>query len=208
MQDYIAGARSLVDASAKRTFASARKLSPEARKGVAVVVAAVLSLVIVALVLALWHSSVRDEVQQLTAERDMVAARAAKATQSAATRLGSADKVTGMFLEGATPGLAVASFQGLVGDAAANSGLSVKRIQPLATGDEAAAGPYRLGIDAEGSLDQLRAFLVQVESSLPVMFVSGLEVRPGAADGAETPFPAEALKISVRIDAYGWRASQ
>lgn len=208
MQDYIAGARSLVDASGKEAFSLYRSLSPEARKGLAVLATGGFLFLFVALMLFLWESSLQSEVQRLTAERDMVAARAAKSSGEFATRLGPGDDVTAMFLEGATPGLALASFQSVVSAAAAASGLSVKRMQPMETGDAEAGKPYRLGIDADGSLDQLRTFLASVESMLPVMFVTGLEIRPSSSEASQDPFPSEALGISIRLDAYGWRDAQ
>jgi hypothetical protein len=40
------------------------------------------------------------------------------------------------------------------------------------------------------------------------MFVSGLELRPQAAVTEADAFPAEALRASFRIEAYGWGAKQ
>ncbi|WP_421693556.1 type II secretion system protein GspM [Aestuariivirga sp.] len=208
MQDYIAGARSLVDASGKQANSIYKALSPEARRGLAVLATGGLIFLFFAMVLFLWGNSMQEEVQRLRAERDMVAARAAKSSGKSATRLGTSDDVEGMFLQGETPGLALAAFQSVVSEAASASGLSVKRMQPLDSGDAEAGAPYRLGVDADGSLEQLRIFLAKIESMLPVMFVTGLEIRPSSSEGTQDPFPSEALKISVRIDAYGWRSPQ
>ena len=40
-------------------------------------------------------------------------------------------------------------------------------------------------------------------NKLPVMIVSRLELQPAAAEGSTDPFPSEALRISVAIDAEG-----
>ena len=153
-----------------------------------------------------WHSAAAERLRQAEAEHDMVAARAAKAAGEGVTRLTEADKVDPMFLEGATPGLVFAKFQSIAGEAASAAGLAVKRMQPVDTGDGEGGMPYRLNMDAEGSIEQLRDFLVDVESGLPIMFVTGLEVQPSAGEGEADQYPSEALRMTVRIEAYGWRA--
>jgi len=142
-----------------------------------------------------------------------VAARAAKAQRDGITRLTEADNVTPMFLDGPTPGLSFAKFQSIAGDAAAAAGLAVKRMQPVDTGDGEAAMPYRLNLDVEGSIEQLRDFLASIESGLPVMFVTGLEIQPagaaetaGGGEQATDQYPSESLRSTVRLEAYGWRA--
>lgn len=186
---------------------SATGYSTEARMGVAILgLAALLSAVLVYLVLSL-HAVAADRLRQAQAEHDMVAARAAKAVRDGAARLTAADNVAPMFLDGATPGLAFARFQSIAGDAAQRAGLAVKRMQPVDTGDATAGAPYRLSVDAEGSIEQLRAFLADVESTLPVMFVTGLELQPQAATGEGDGYPSEGLRMTFRIEAYGWRSA-
>ena len=94
-----------------------------------------------------------------------------------------------------------------MGEAAESSGLNVVRIQPFETSDAEAQyeATYRLGIDAEGRLEQLQAFLISVEAMLPLIFVTGLEIRPQMASDAGDPYPSEALRASFRIEAHGWR---
>jgi len=185
--------------------AGARNLSAEARKGLAVLGVAALALLCAAYLLYAWHAAAAERLQQAEAEHEMVAARAAKAASEGATRLTEADNVAPMFLEGATPGLVFAKFQSIAGEAATAAGLAVKRMQPVDTGDADGGMPYRLNMDAEGSIEQLRDFLADVESGLPVMFVTGLEVQPSAAEGEDDQYPSEALRMTVRIEAYGWR---
>lgn len=185
--------------------AGARNLSVEARKGLAVLGVAALALLCAAYLLYAWHAAAAERLQQAEAEHELVAARAAKAASEGATRLTEADNVAPMFLEGATPGLVFATFQSIADEAATAAGLAVKRMQPVDTGDAEGGMPYRLNMDAEGSIEQLRDFLADVESGLPVMFVTGLEVQPAAAEGENDQYPSEALRMTVRIEAYGWR---
>ena len=196
-----------------KLMSAASRYSSEARKGLAVLVLGALAVAGLIYVVFAWHSAAADRLRQAEAEHEMVAARAAKAASEGATRLTEADSVTPMFLEGDTPGLAFARFQSIADKAATDAGLAVKRMQPVDTGDGEASAPYRLNVDVEGSIEQLRDFLASIESGLPVMFVTGLEVQPAAA--AETPgegeqpgaqYPSESLRTTVRIEAYGWKA--
>lgn len=181
-------------------------LSSEARKGVAVLGVAALAFMAVLYLLGSWQSVEAERLRQAEAEHELVAARAAKAQRDGITRLTAADDVAPMFLEGVTPGLAFARFQSIVGDAASAAGLEVKRMQPVDTGDGEGAMPYRLNMDVEGGIDQLRDFLANVESGLPVMFVTGLEIQPAAGEGEGDQYPSESLRSTIRIEAYGWRA--
>jgi hypothetical protein len=166
------------------------KLSPEARKGLAILAGAGLLAAAIVTGLAAWHGSLGDRIAQQQAERDLLSARVAKKAREGAGRLTAADSPERLFLAGATPGLTMAGFQELVGKAAEASGLSVVRIQPFETSDAEA---------------KLQAFLISIESMLPLIFVTGLEIRPQMAADAGDPYPSEALRASFRVEAHGWR---
>jgi hypothetical protein len=188
------------------TKTTARGFSMEARKGMAVLAVAMLAVAVFAYLMLTWHSQETERLYQAQSEHDLVAARTAKAVRDGATRLTAAADVAPMFIDGATPGLAFAKFQSIAGEAATAAGLAVKRMQPVDTGDGAGSVPYRLSVDAEGSIGQLRDFLAKVESGLPVMFVTGLEIQPAAAEGEGGGYPSESLRATIRIEAYGWRS--
>lgn len=185
---------------------TAKGFSSEARKGMAVLGVAALALLCLLYLIVSWQSVAAERLQQAQSEHDLVTARAAKAAREGGARLTAADNVAPMFLEGTTPGLAFAKFQAIVGDAAGAAGLAVKRMQPVDTGDAEATMPFRLSVDVDGSIEQVRDFLADVESGLPVMFVTGLEMQPAAAEGQGDQYPSEALRTTLRIEAYGWRA--
>jgi len=179
--------------------------SVEARKGMAVLAVAALAVGVFGYLVLTWQSQETERLRQARSEHDLVAARTAKAVRDGAARLTSAANVAPMFLDGTTPGLAFANFQSIAGEAAIGAGLAVKRMQPVDTGDGEGSVPYRLSIDAEGSIGQIRDFLAKVESRLPVMFVTGLEIQPVAAEGEGDGYPSESLRATIRIEAYGWR---
>lgn len=185
-----------------------KNLSSEARKGAAVLAGAGAVLLCLLYLVLSWQWAAAERLSQASSQHERVAARAAKALRDGASRLTSADDLGPMFLGGETPGLSAAAFQSLAGEAAAKSGLVVSSLQLLETGDSGASTPYRLNVEATGSLDQLRDFLVAIETALPIMFVTRLELRPQAAEGSSDPYPSEALTIAnLHIEAYGWRAA-
>ena len=106
------------------------------------------------------------------------ARRARAAPMTGNPRLTEADKPERMFLPGTTAGTTLAAFQSIVNEAATRTGMSVLRTQPLPTDEAEGLSPYRLAVDATGSLEQLRAFLTALESSLPVIIVTGFEIQP------------------------------
>ena len=189
-----------------KLISAAGRYSGEARKGLAILALGAVALAGLAYVVVAWHGAEAERLAQAEAEHQLVKARAAKAASGGATRLTEADGVAPMFLAGDTPGLAFASFQSIADQAATAAGLAVKRMQPVDTGDGDGAAPYRLNIDVEGSVEQLRDFLADVESGLPVMFVTGLEIQPAAGEGEGDQYPSESLRATVRIEAYAWRA--
>ena len=182
-----------------------RGFSPLARKGAMILACGMIALAVLSVLPFLWYADLREQAATQRAERELVEARAGR-QREAAPRLTEADQLDRMFLPGATDGTALAAFQSLVSDAAVRSGMSVLRLQPLPMDAAEGLSPFRLGVDASGSMDQLRAFLTDVESMLPVVIVTGFEIEPRSADGAEAdPYPSEDLAVTVELEAFAWR---
>jgi hypothetical protein len=183
-------------------------LSPHAVKGAFVLAAAGVLVLVFAIVPYLWAASLREEADLLRAELDLLQARLTARADSGRTMLGQDDNVARMFLPASTEGMTLASFQERVGEVAASSGLSVLRMQPLPTDEVGGLSPFRLAVDGSGSLEQVQAFLIEVESMLPIVIVTGFDIQPRAAtQGGEAPsFPSEDLAVSLRLEAYAWKA--
>lgn len=186
-------------------FSRLRGLSAVARKGLLVSVGGLVLLLAAAVLPYVWQAGLADGVAAQKAELALVEARANRADDRN-PRLTEADKPEGMFLPGATAGTTLAAFQSLVNEAATRTGMSVMRTQPLPTDETEGLSPYRLAVDATGSLEQLRAFLTALESTLPVIIVTGFEIEPQSSDGPQAqPYPSEDLAVSLRLEAYAWR---
>lgn len=180
-------------------------LSPLARKGAVAATSALAVLIVFAALPFLWLARLEGDVAAQKAELALVTARAER-TRNRGLALTAADQPERMFLPAETAGTTLAAFQSLVKDAASRNGMGVLRMQPLPMDEVSGAAPYQLGVDASGSLEQLRNFLADVESMLPLVIVTGLEVRPRVPAGAETqPYSSEDLAVSMKLEAFAWR---
>jgi hypothetical protein len=212
MTQTIAAARRIVDRPWVRRGSmnlSVPALSPRAMKGAWIVLGAVLLLLLAAVLPYVWHVSLRQQAAAQSAELDHLKARVLARENARGPVLTEQDQLQDMFLPGTTAGTTLASFQTIVSEAAAASGIGVLRMQPLPTDEVEGLSPYRLSVDATGSLEQLQQFLLSVETMLPVVIVSGFDIVPRAAGGAEPqPYPSEDLAITLRLEAYAWRGAR
>lgn len=180
-------------------------LSASARKGAVIVVCGLAGLIGIAALPHVWNAQLREEVAAQKAKLTLVEARSRRADESR-PRLTEADQPARMFLPGKTGGTALAALQSLVSKAAASSGMSVLRMQPLPVDEVAGASPLRLSVDAQGSLEQLRAFLIEIETTLPLIMVTGFGIVPREAEGTEAEaYPSEDLAVTLKLEAFAWR---
>lgn len=189
--------------------ASVFGLSPLAQKGALILLAGFLGFILLALLPYLWLGGLREEANAARSEYELVSARAARMANARQLRLTEGDEPARLFLPGETAGTTLAAFQSLVNATAVNSGLSVVRLQPLPTESAKGQATYRLAVDATGSMEQLRAFLAEIESALPLVFVTGFEIKPeNAADAEGQTYPSEKLALTLRLEAYGYGGAQ
>jgi type II secretory pathway component PulM len=213
MVQTIAAARRIVDRAGQAGgpmtgSLRALTLSPRATKGASIVLACALLLLLLAVLPYVWHASLRQQAAAQTSELDLVRAKVLARESARGPVLTGQDPLPTMFLPGTTAGTTLAAFQTLVSESATASGISVLRMQPLPTDEVQGLSPYRLAVDAAGSLEQLQAFLLDIEAMLPVVIVSGFEIVPRSADGGEPqPYPSEDLAITLRLEAYAWRGA-
>lgn len=179
--------------------------SASARKGAVVVLCGAIALTGIAVLPYLWNARLREEVVEQKAELTLVEGRARRAAENR-PRLTEADQPARLFVSGTTAGTTLASLQSMVGKAAEASRMSVLRMQPLPVDEVEGASPIRLSVDAKGSLEQLRSFLTALETSLPLIIVTGFEIVPHAAEAPEAQaYPSEDLAVTLKLEAFTWR---
>ena len=184
-------------------------LSPLARKGGLYVLAGFAIAILLAAMPFLWLGSLNEQAVADKTEYDLIAARAARLAENGRVRLTEADQPGRLFIPAETAGTTLAAFQSLVDGVAGKNGLTVTRMTPLPTETQKGLAPYRLSVDATGSIEQLRGFLAEIESGLPLVIVTGFEIKPEtAASSGEQTFPSENLAVSLRLEAYGSGGAQ
>ena len=185
------------------------RLSPLARRGGLIVILGALGLSLLAALPYAWHASLSEQASAQRAELALLKEKVRARAEARGPALGADDPVETMFLPGTTPGTTLAAFQSLVGEAAAASGLSVLRLQPLPMDEVEGLSPYRLAVDAAGGLAEVQSFLVDVEAMLPIVIVTGFDIQPHSAEApaGQQPYPSEELAISLRLEAYAWRTA-
>lgn len=169
--------------------------------------AAALVLLVFALLPFFWHASLRDEAAALQSELDLLKAKLAQRSGQGGSILTGAQPLESMFLSGNTAGTILASFQERVGATSAVAGLAVLRMQPLPVEESGGVTSYRLSVDVTGSLEQLRAFLVDIEAILPMVIVSGFDIGPQSDGEDGQAYPSEDLAASLRLEAYAWKGT-
>lgn len=183
-------------------------LSPLARKGGLTMLAGGVIAVLLAVGPFLWLGGLREQAAADKTQYDLIAARAARLAEGGGVRLTEADQPGRLFLPGETAGTTLAAFQSVVNEAALRSGLAITRMTPLPAETVEGLPVYGLSVDATGSIAQLRSFLADIESGLPLVIVTGFEIKPQAVAGSEEQtYASEALALSLRLEAYGGGAT-
>ena len=59
-----------------------------------------------------------------------------------------------------------------------------------------------MDVVATGSMDALRAYLLALESGLPVIMINEAEITP--KDNQQTEYPSESVRVALQVEAYGY----
>ena len=181
-------------------------LSRRAFAGVLVLVTAFAVLILVAVLPYLWLASLQNAISQRTADVRFLEARVNKGSNNGRAGLAAGDDVTPIFISGNTPGLGHAGLQRLVDRLAQENGLGVERIQPMQSDEAGALTTLRMELEATGNIENLREFLLALETGTPLVFVNEARVSPGRPSEDDTDaLPSDNLSISLQLEAFAWR---
>jgi hypothetical protein len=171
--------------------------SPQAAWGVAILAIGLIASVAAAAAPYFGIASTQQQIAERANELRFLENKLGAAPKSRLA-ISANDDFAPMFVAGTTPGLGLAELQRRIGDVAAESGMTVARAQPLASGqDEGSA--LRMDVEMTGSIQSLRDFLIALETGLPVIFVR--EAKVAAA-------PEGSLVVALQIESYGaWEAA-
>ena len=185
--------------------AGTRGLSVRGAWGLALLLAALAVLACLAAAPFVWRSWIEQDLAGKRSDLRLIEARIKAAKNDGRVRLTAQDNIDPMFLPGTTAGLAMAEMQGLIARLATGSGMAVKRTQPLQADRKGNLAILRMEVETEGGIAKLRDYLLAVEASQPLVFVSGMRITaPDAAAGEGAVLPSDALTVALQLEAYGW----
>ena len=182
-------------------------LSPLANRviavGLLVAVVALIGLSVVAPLLAYSNrlSTDLEETRGLTARLAAIGA-ARETYEQQFDEFDAAQLEASLYLPGGSQGVAAASLQKLVGQVAEDEGADLKSTQALTSETEGEFERTRIRVVVESTVAALANVLVELESHVPLVYVSNLEIEPrqsrGGEDGAEPD-------LLIRFDLFGYR---
>jgi hypothetical protein len=183
-------------------------LSPPVSRAAAVaLLVAVIGLIVFAGVAPLLAYSNRlnaelDETHGLIARFGAIAA-AREAYEQQSDAFDAAEIEATVYLPGTSPGMAAASLQELVGQVADDQGADLKSTQALPGETEGEHERARIRVVLECTAAILAQLLVELESHVPLVFVSNLDIEPRQGRRGEEVTTEPALL--ARFDLYGYR---
>ena len=182
-----------------------RRLSAKGRWGLVLIVMGVIALAAAAIVPFAWRESLAAEIVEKRVELRFIEGRLKAAKGGVKVRLTAADNIDPLFVAGTTPGLALAGLQDFVGKLASDNGMAVERLQPLQADNEGGLAVLRMEVEAAGSIESVRNYLLALEAGQPLIFVNRARIAaPEGAAAESAALPSEKLSVALQLEAYGW----
>ncbi len=186
-----------------------RRLSGKGRWGLVLVITGCLGLVAAAVLPFVWTASLAAELGEKRIELTFIESRLKAAKGGVKVRLTAGDNIEPLFVAGTTPGLALAGLQGFLGKLASDNGMAVERLQPLQAENEGGLAVLRMEVEAAGSIENLRNYLLAIEAGQPLIFVNRIRIAaPEGGPQEGNALPSERLSVALQLEAYGWWEAQ
>jgi hypothetical protein len=188
--------------------ATSRKawLSRQGAWGLAILLIAILALSGIAALPYYWNAMATAQLNESRNELRFVEAKLKSAKRTQRMGLSAADNIEPLFTSGATSGLALAELQRLVGNIAEVNGMLLERAQPLQTEYSNGLAVLRMEVEASGSIESLRGYLLAIETSQPLIFVNSAKISASESQTENAAeLPSDKLTVALQLEAYGWR---
>lgn len=186
-----------------------RRLSAKGRWGLVLVVTGLLALSAASVLPFVWTASLAAELIEKRNELGFMESRLKAAKGGVKVRLTAGDNIEPLFVAGTTPGLALAGLQGFLGKLASDNGMAVERLQPLQAEHQGGLAVLRMEVEAMGSIESVRNYLLAIEAGQPLIFVNRIRIAaPEGAAEASGALPSERLSVALQLEAYGWWEAQ
>jgi Type II secretion system (T2SS), protein M subtype b len=187
--------------------ATARKawLSRQGVWGLAILLIAILAMSAIAALPYYWNAMASAQLNESRNELHFVEAKLKSAKRTQRIGLSAADNIEPLFTSGATSGLALADLQRLVGNIAEVNGMVIERTQPLQTEYSNGLAVLRMEVEASGSIENLRGYLLAIETGQPLIFVNSAKISASESQTENAvELPSDKLTVALQLEAYGW----
>ena len=181
-------------------------LSKQGVYGLALLFAAACLVAVTAWLPYVWYGTIAGQTGTARTELRFIEARINAAKGASRPQLSAGDDVAPLLLTGGTAGLSLADLQTRVATLATAAHITIVRNQPLQTDRQSGLAVLRSEVEAAGSIESLRDFLIALETGEPLIFVNQVQISGPAAAAADAngPLPSENLTALLQIEAYGW----
>ena len=147
-----------------------------------------------------WYGQILDLRVERENKLRLIEAKLASLARRSGPLLTDEGSVLEMFLKGTTPGTATAEFQTLLNTSAEKAGMVIERLQPMDTETRGDISVITMEIVAFGNLESLRTYLMAIETSLPIIFITDADISP--QNTTQSSFPSESLMVNLRLQAF------
>lgn len=179
-------------------------MTAKASWGLALLIGAVLMLAGLAALPFALQASELNGLAEKRQELRFMDARLKAAKGGPKNRLTEADDAGPLFVNGTTPGLAIAEMQAFASQLAQASGLQVQRLQPLQADRDGSLAVLRIEADVTGSLESLSQYLLKIEAGQPFMFVNRMKIAAPEAATDTVALPSDQLTVTLQLESFAW----
>jgi opacity protein-like surface antigen len=176
-----------------------RKLSPQGRNGLFILLIAACALLAAAMAPYVWNAGAESERAENRSELGFLQDKLKNRKAARKTALTAADKIDTMYFDGKTEGLSLAAFQSLVGEIAEKNNMRVERVQPLQSDRRASLQSLKLDVISQGKIEDVRGFALALEQAQPFVFVREAKFT---VEGTAAEPASPQLTVSLRLEAY------
>jgi hypothetical protein len=180
-------------------------MSRQGMLGMVILVAATLIMGCLAGLPYLWYSVTNSQLAESRVEMQFIEAKLKSVKDVRTTGLTASDNIEPMFAAGATSGTSLAGLQTLVSRLAEENGMVIERTQPLQTEQTSGLAALRMEVEASGSLESLRGYLLAIEQGQPYIFINQAKISSQEANSEDaTALPSDKLTVALQLESYGW----
>jgi Type II secretion system (T2SS), protein M subtype b len=152
-----------------------------------------------------WSSLIDDQLGAARNDLRFIEAKINNAKIAKPPQLTAADDIGPVFISGGTAGLALADLQRRLAQMAEQSGLAITRTQPLQSEGSNGLATLRMEVEATGTIESLRNYLVAIETGAPLIFVNQAQLSaPEGNAASDKSLPSDKLSVVLQLEAYGW----